>query len=235
MANLVSFLSAAVPAVVLSVLGVPLPIVVVVMVVCGVAGLLVANSAGTDERRETERVQKAAVTLADWAHRHGGHSETDPEALPADGWELPESHWFHGAVLALGRVDGFEVAVTCFLEANTEGATTRHTGYLVRLPEAPDTRPDTGPDAAPDTTPELRLNRTELRRIRRGSGRDLPENVRERLAAVPADTESVDAVDGVLYLVRPRWPEFSAPDEQVAATVGVAAALTGSGGSSVDR
>jgi hypothetical protein len=220
MANLVSFLSAAVPAVVLSVLGVPLPIVVVVMVACGVAGLLFANSRGTDERRETERVQKAAVTLADWAHRHGGHSETDPEALPVDGWELPASPWFHGAVLALGRVDGFEVAVTCFLEANTEGATTRHTGYLVRVP---------------DTAPELRLNRTELRRIRRGSSRDLPENVRERLAAVPADTESVDAVDGVLYLVRPRWPEFSAPDEQVAATVRVAAALTGRvGGSSVD-
>ncbi|MGH3879806.1 MAG: hypothetical protein ACRDSK_22500 [Actinophytocola sp.] len=228
MANLVSFLCAAVPAVVLSVLGVPLPITVVVMVVCGVGGLLVANSKGADERRETERVQKAAVTLADWAHRNGGHSETDPEALPADGWELPESHWFHGAVLALGRVDGFEVAVTCFLEASTEGATTRHTGYLVRLPEvAP-------PETAPDTAPELRLNRTELRRIRRGSGRELPADVRERLAAVPADTESVDAVDGVLYLVRPRWPEFSAPDEQVAATVGVAAALTRSRGSSVD-
>jgi hypothetical protein len=219
MANLVSFLSAAVPAVVLSVLGVPLPIVVVVMVACGVAGLLIANSRGTDERRETERVQKAAVTLADWAHRHDGHSETDPEALPEDGWELPTSHWFHGAVLALGRVDGFEVAVTCFLESSTEGATTRHTGYLVRVP---------------DTAPELRLNRTELRRVRRGSGRDLPEHVRERLAAVPADTESVDAVDGVLYLVRPRWPEFSAPDEQVAATIAVAAALTRSRGSSVD-
>jgi hypothetical protein len=223
MANLVSFLCAAVPAVVLSVLGVPLPIVVVVMVVCGVAGLLVANSRGTDERRETERVQMAAVTLADWAHRHGGHSETDPEALPVDGWALPASPWFHGAVLAIGRVDGFEVGVTCFVEANTEGAKTRHTGYLVRLPEVA------------DTTPELRLNRTELRRVRRGSSHELPADVRERLAAVPADTESVDAVDGVLYLVRPRWPEFSAPDEQVAATVGVAAALTRSRGSSIDE
>src|ERR1044072_9279270 len=47
MANLVSFLCALVPAVVLSVLGAPLPIVVLVMVVCGVTGLALANSART--------------------------------------------------------------------------------------------------------------------------------------------------------------------------------------------
>lgn len=211
MANLVSFVAAAVPAVVLSVLGVPLPIVALVMVVCGVAGLLIANAARADERRETDRVQMAAVTLADWAHRNGGHCETDLARLPADGWELPATPWFHGAVLALAHRDGFEVGVTCFLEASTEGATTRHTGYLVRLPAR---------------TPELRLTRAQLRRIRRGSHREpVPDVVQERLAAVAPDTESLDVVDGVLYLVRPRWPEFTAPDDQVAAAVGVATAL----------
>ena len=213
MANLVSFLCALVPAVVLSVLGVPLPIVVLVMVVCGVAGLFIANSARADERRETDRIQMAAVTLADWAHRNDGHCETDLAELPADGWELLATPWFHGAVLALARRDGFEVGVTCFLEADTEGSTGRHTGYLVRLP---------------DGAPELRLPRAELRRIRRGAGSDgLPDAVRARLAAVPADTESLDVIDGVLYLVRPRWPEFAAPDEQVDAVLGVAAALAG--------
>lgn len=213
MANLVSFLSAVVPAVVLSVLGVPLPIVVVVMVVCGVAGLLIANASRTDERRETDRIQMAAVTLADWAHRNDGHCETDLAELPGDGWELVATPWFHGAVLALGRRDGFEVGVTCFLEASTEGATSRHTGYLVRVPQ----------DAL-----QLRLNRTQLRRIRRGARQEeMSEQVRERVAKVPADTESLDVVDGVLYLVRPRWPEFSAPDAEVAAAVGVAAALAG--------
>jgi hypothetical protein len=29
----------------------------------------------------------------------------------------------------------------------------------------------------------------------------------------------------VLYLVRPSWPDFTDPDEQLAAAVGVAAAL----------
>ncbi len=217
MANLVSFICAVVPAVVLSVLGVPLPVVVVVMVVCGIAGLVVVNGSRRDERRETDRVQMAAVTLADWAHRHEGHCETDLAELPADGWELPATPWFHGAVLALGRREGFEVGIACFREADTEGATNRYTGYLVRLPGEP---------------PELRLNRTQLRRIRRGSRREpdgpggpggpLPEPVRERLAAVPPDTESLDVVDGVLYLVRPGWPEFTAPDDQVAAAVGVA-------------
>lgn len=213
MANLVSFICAVVPAVVLSVLGVPLPVVVLVMVVCGIAGLVAVNRARPAERRETDLVQTAAVTLADWAHRNGGHCETDLGELPADGWELPENPWFHGAVLALAHHDGFEVGVTCFRETDTEGTTARHTGYLVRLP---------------GDIPELRLNRTQLRRIRRGGGRDtaaLPEAVRERLAAVPADTESLDVVDGVLYLVRPGWPEFTAPDDQVAAATGVAAAL----------
>jgi hypothetical protein len=215
-ANLVSFLSAVVPAFVLSLLGVPLPVVAIVMVACGVAGLVVANRLRTDERRETDRIQMAAVTLSDWAHRNDGHCETDLAELPADGWELPAAPWFHGAVLALGRRDGFEVGVTCFVEASTEGAAARHTGYLVRVPE----------DAR-----ELRLNRGQLRRIRRGTrGEDIPGPVRERVAEVPADTESLDVVDGVLYLVRPRWPEFSAPDEEVAAAVGVAAALTGERG-----
>jgi hypothetical protein len=212
MANLVSFLCALVPAIVLSVLGVPLPIVVLVMVVCGVAGLAIANAVRADERRETDRVQMAAVTLADWAHRNDGHCETDLAQLPADGWELVATPWFHGAVLAVGRHDGFEVGVTCFLEASTEGTTGRHTGYLVRVP---------------GEAPELRLTRAELRRIRRGGGRDgLTEALHTRLAAVPADTESLDVIDGVLYLVRPRWPEFAAPDGQVDAAVGVAAALT---------
>lgn len=216
MANLVSFLCALVPAVVLSVLGVPLPIVVLVMVVCGVAGLVIANSMRADERRETDRVQMAAVTLADWAHRNGGHCETDLAEIPADGWRLPATPWFHGDVLAIGRRNGFEVGVTCFLEATTEGATGRHTGYLVHLP---------------DGSPELRLTRAALRRIRRGAGQDgLAATVHERLAEVPADTESLDVVDGVLYLVRPRWPEFTAPDEQVDAAVGVAAALAAAPG-----
>ncbi|HEY7595442.1 MAG TPA: hypothetical protein VH969_19985 [Actinophytocola sp.] len=211
MANLVSFVCAVVPAVVLSLLGVPLPIVVLVMVGCGLAGLFLANRSRADERRETDRIQMAAVTLADWAHRNDGHCETDLAELPADGWELPATPWFHGAVLALGRRDGFEVGVTCFLEADTEGATSPHTGYLVRVPEA---------------SPQVNLNRAQLRKIRRGGQHDgLPEPVRERVAGVPADTESLDVVGGVLYLVRPRWPEFSAPDDEVAAAVGVAAAL----------
>jgi hypothetical protein len=211
MANLVSFLCALVPAVVLSVLGVPLPIVVLVMVACGVVGLFIANSARADERRETDRVQMAAVTLAEWAHRNDGHCETDLAEIPGDGWELPATPWFHGAVLALGRRDGFEVGVTCFLEASTEGATGRHTGYLVRLP---------------GDTPELRLTRAALRRIRKGAGENgLADEVRMRLAAVPADTESLDVVDRVLFLVRPNWPEFTAPDEQVDAAVSIAAAL----------
>ncbi|HEV7652240.1 MAG TPA: hypothetical protein VGP26_29155 [Actinophytocola sp.] len=223
MTSLVSFLSAVVPAVVLSVLGVPLPIVVLVMVVCGLTGLAIANAARTDERRETERIQMAAVTLADWAHRNDGHCETDLAELPADGWALLATPWFHGAVLALGRRDGFEVGVTCFLEADTEGSTGRHTGYLVRLP---------------GEAPELRLTRAELRRVRRGgsgggsrgSGGELPAEVRTRVAAVPPDTESLDVIDGVLYLVRPSWPEFTAPDAQVDAAVGVAAALAGQPG-----
>jgi hypothetical protein len=216
MANLVSFLSAVVPALVLSLLGVPLPVVAIVMVACGIAGLVVANRLRADERRETDRIQMAAVTLADWAHRNDGHCETDLAELPADGWELPATPWFHGAVLALGRRDGFEVGVTCFVEASTEGAAGRHTGYLVRVPEE---------------SLELRLNRGQLRRIRRGArGEDMPGPLRERVAEVPADTESLDVVDGVLYLVRPRWPEFSAPDQEVAAAVGVAAALAGERG-----
>ena len=211
MANLFSFLCAAVVAVVLSLLDLPLPIIVLGMIVAGVAGLVIANVTRADERRETDRVQMAAVTLADWAHRNDGHCETDIEALPADGWELPAAPWFHGAVLAIGRRSGFEVGVTCFLEATTEGATSRHTGYLVRLPSE---------------VPELRLSRGELRRIRRGSRRNgVPEPVRERLTAIPPDTESVDVVDRVLYLVRPRWPEFTAPDDHVDAAVAVASAL----------
>jgi hypothetical protein len=211
MANLVSFLSAAVPAVVLSLLGVPLPVTVLVMVVCGVVGLVVANSTRTDERRDTDKVQVAAVTLADWANRKEGSCETDADALPEDGWELPSTSWFYGSVLAVGRQDGFEVGVTCFLEASTEGATTRHTGYLVRLP---------------GEAPELRLNRAQLRRIRRGSAREpISAPVRDRLAAVPADTESLDVVDRVLFLVRPDWPQFDPPDEHVGAAVAVAAAL----------
>jgi hypothetical protein len=211
MANLVSFLCAAVTAVVLSVLDMPLTVIVIGMVVAGVAGLLVANAVRADERRETDRVQTAAVTLADWAHRNGGHCETDPEELPADGWKLPASPWFHGDVVALARQDGFEVGVTCFVERSTEGTATRHTGYLVRVPEE---------------APELRLNRGRLRRIRRGAERgQITEPVRERLAALPPDSESLDVVDGVLYLVRPRWPEYTAPDVPVTAAVGVAAAL----------
>jgi hypothetical protein len=215
-ANLVSFICALVPAVVLSLLGVPLTVVVLVMIAFGVAGLVVANRLGADERRETDQIQMAAVTLADWAHRHDGHCETDLAELPADGWDLLATPWFHGAVLALGRHDGFEVGVTCFLEADTEGATGRHTGYLVRVP---------------DPGLELHLDRALLRRIRRGGlPEDMPEPVRERLTKLPPDTESLDVVDGVLYLVRPRWPEFSAPDEEVAAAVGVAAALAGARG-----
>ncbi len=211
MAMLVSFLSAVVPAVVLSLLGVPLPIVALAVVAGGVTGLVVANMASADERRETERIQTAAVTLADWAHRHGGRCETDP-ALLADGdWELPGTPWCHGAVIALGRRDGFEVAVTCFLETSSEGASSPHTGYLVRLP---------------GDVPELRLTRARLRRIGRGSRReDLPGAVRERLAALPPDAESLDVVDRVLYLVRPRWPQFDTPDGHVDAAVAVAAAL----------
>jgi hypothetical protein len=213
MANLISFVCAAVTAFVLSVLGLPLPIVAVGMVVAGVAGLLVANATRADERRETDRVQTAAVTLADWAHRNDGHCETDLAEIPADGWALPATPWFHGAVLALGRRDGFEVGVTCFVEGTTEGTSGRFTGYLVHLP---------------DEAPELRLTRAQLRSIRRGGRHDgLAEPVRERLAAVPSDTESLDVVDRVLYLVRPSWPDFTAPDEPLAAAVGVAAALTG--------
>jgi hypothetical protein len=210
--SLVSFLSAVVPAVVTSVLGLPFPIVVLATVVGGVVGLLVAGSARVDERRDTDRVQVAAVTLAEWAHRNDGRCETDPDALLEDGWELPTTSWFYGSVLAVGRRDGFEVGVTCFLEANTEGATTRNTGHLVRLPEP---------------VPELRLSRGQLRRIRRGSPlrEPIPDGVLERLAAVPPDTESLDVVDQVLFLVRPRWPEFSRPDEYVDAAVAVAAAL----------
>lgn len=212
MANLVSFLCAAVTALVLSVLDLPLPIVVVGMVVAGVAGLLVANATRADERRETDRVQTAAVTLADWAHRNDGHCETDLAELPADGWALPATPWFHGEVLAVGRRDGFEVGVTCFLEGTTEGATSRYTGYLVHLP---------------DEVSELRLTRAQLRRIRRGARHDgLAEPVRARLAAVPTDTESLDVVDRVVYLVRPSWPDFTAPDEPLAAAVGVATVLT---------
>lgn len=83
-------------------------------------------------------------------------------------------------VLGLGRRDGVEVSVICFVEEIAEGTPSRHTGYLVRLPEE---------------TQELRLTRTELRRSRRGSRTDgLPELVRELLAAVPPDTESLDVV-----------------------------------------
>jgi hypothetical protein len=211
MANLVSFLCAAVAAFALSVLDLPLPVVVVGMVVAGVAGLLVANAARSDERRDTDRIQTAAVTLADWAHRNDGHCETDLAELPTGGWELPATPWFHGEVLALGRRDGFEVGVTCFLEGTSEGTPSRFTGYLVRLPAE---------------VPELRLTRAHLRRIRRGAQHDgLAGPVRERLATVPPDTESLDVVDRVLYLVRPSWPEFTAPDEQLAAAVDVAAAL----------
>jgi hypothetical protein len=211
MANLVSFLCAAVAAFVLSVLDLPLPVVVLGMVVSGVAGLLIANAARGEERRETDRIQTAAVTLADWAHRNDGHCETDLAELPADGWALPATPWFHGEVLAVGRRDGFEVGVTCFLEGTSEGTPSRYTGYLVHLPAE---------------VPELRLTRAHLRRIRRGGRHDgLAEPVRERLAAVPPDTESLDVVDRVLYLVRPSWPDFTAPDEQLAAAVGVAAAL----------
>lgn len=211
MVGLVSFLSAMVPAVILLVLGTPFPITVVVLVVGGVAGLVLAGSASAGERRDTDRIQVAAVTLADWANRNDGRSETDPDALRDGSWELPATSWFYGAVLAVGRRDGFEVGVTCFLEATTEGATTRHTGHLVHLPEP---------------VPQLRLNRTQLRRIRRGkAGGPIPDLVRERLAAVPPDTESLDVVDQVLFLVRPRWPEFSPPDEHVDAAVAVAAAL----------
>lgn len=211
MVVLVSFFSAMVPAVIVLVLGVPFPIVVVVLVVGGVTGLLVAGSAKADERRDTDRIQIAAVTLADWAHRHGGNADTDPDALRDGPWELPGTSWFYGEALALGRREGFEVGVTCFLEATSEGATTRHTGHLVHLPEP---------------VPQLRLNRTQLRRIRRGNaGEQIPDLVRERLAALPPDAESLDVVDRVLFLVRPRWPEFSPPDEHVDAAVAVAAAL----------
>jgi len=211
MANLVSFLCAAAAAVIASLLNLPLGVIVLAVVVAGVVGLLVGNRARADERRETDQLQMAAVTLADWANRNDGHCETDLAELPADGWELIATPWFHGDVLAVGHRDGFEVGVTCFLETNTEGATTPQTGHLVRL--------------AADV-PELHLSRTELRRIRRGSLRDgLDDAVRDRLAAVPPDTESVDIVDRVLYLVRPRWPEFTPPDAHVDAAVALAAVL----------
>ncbi|MGH3761162.1 hypothetical protein [Actinophytocola sp.] len=209
MVNLISFLCAAVPAFVLSVLGVPLVIVVLVMIVSGATGLAVATR--IDRRQETDWVQVAAVTLSDWAHRNEGHCETDPEALPVDGWELPATPWFHGVVLAVGRRSGFEVGVTCFQEASSEGAPARHTGYLVRLPE----------DVA-----DLHLNRGRLRRVRRGSRLEgAPEPVHEPLAAVPPDTDSLDVADRVLYLVRPGWPEFTSLDDHVDAAVAVAAAL----------
>ncbi|MPZ79447.1 MAG: hypothetical protein GEV28_03235 [Actinophytocola sp.] len=211
MVGLVSFLSAMVPAVVLLVLGIPFPIVVVALVAGGVTGLLIAGSTRAGERRDTDRIQIAAVTLADWAHRNDGRSETDPDALRDGAWELPATSWFYGTVLAVGRREGFEVGVTCFLEATSEGAPTRHTGHLVHLPEP---------------VPELRLSRAQLRRIRRGrTGEPIPDLVRERLAAVPPDTESLDVADQVLFLVRPRWPEFAPPDEHVDAAVAVAAAL----------
>jgi hypothetical protein len=110
----------------------PVNVLLVAVAVSTVAGGMVARRSAGGGRRDTLRWQEAAVVVSAWAARHAGQSETSRAAFAA-GWTLTASPRFAGAVLAVGRLDGFEVGVTCYTRSEGHAGPTRHTGVLVRL------------------------------------------------------------------------------------------------------
>ncbi|MFL6125334.1 hypothetical protein [Actinophytocola sp.] len=110
-------------------------ILVSAVAVSAAAGGAIAFLAAGNRRRDTRLWQEAAVAVAVWAGHNDGRSGTDPAAFGGN-WTLPASPRFTGAILAVGRRDGFEVGVSCSAEPHGEGATSRHTTMFVRLRHA---------------------------------------------------------------------------------------------------
>jgi hypothetical protein len=95
------------------------------------AGGLVAFMASAGQRRDMRRWQEAAVALSAWTARNAGQSAANPAAFTGE-WTLPASPRFAGAILGVGRVEGYEVGVSCYTQPDGDGIG-RHTSILVRL------------------------------------------------------------------------------------------------------
>jgi hypothetical protein len=183
--------------------GWPLVVTLVGAAAAVVVALVVTAMTTSDERRDTFRWQEAAVTVAAWAGRNGGRSETSVAALAGDGWTLPDSPAFAGEILAVARRDEFEVGVACYVEHEPEGGPARHTAVLVRLPDA---------HPAVKGTP---------RRLRR----QMAEPVAEALAALPGPAELVEIAERELRVEFFGWPPRLDLAKRVDAVIEVARVL----------
>lgn len=120
--------------------GLPWQAILLVVAAAAVTGLVITAMASSDERRDSLRWQEAAVSVSAWASRTGGRCETGQNAFDdastTGEWTLPASPRFSGTILAVARRHGFEVGIACYEQPCGEGATSRHTAFLVRLPQA---------------------------------------------------------------------------------------------------
>lgn len=190
--------------------GLPWQVTLLVVAVAAVTGMVIAAMAFSDQRRDTQRWQEAAVVVSAWASRNAGRCETSPHAFDGDGgtgeWTLPASPRFSGTILAVAHRHGFEVGVACYEQPYGEGATSRHTALLVRL-------------AA--THQRVRLTSRSSRR--RSAG--VAEAATRMVAALPARPDSVEVQDQELRVVYYGWPGSADLDARVDASVEVARAL----------
>lgn len=179
----------------------PADVLVLAVAVSAAAGGLVALVTAAGGRRDTRLWQEAAVAVSAWAARNAGQSETSQAAFAA-GWTLPASPRFAGTVLAVGRLDGFEVGVTCYTHSDDEGGPTRHTGVLVRLR-----------NPHPPVCARWRFRRR------------FTEPVADRLADLTGRVELVEIEDRELRISYQGWPEAVDLDACVEGAVDVARAL----------
>ena len=169
--------------------------------VAAAAGAAIALMAAGNQRRDTRLWQEATVAVAAWADSSGGRSTTGANTFTGE-WTLPASPRFTGAILAVGRRDGFEVGVSCYTQPHGEGATGRHTTIFVRLhnPHAPV-------------------------RARWRFRRRFAEPVAGRLADLAVGVELVEVEERELRIFYTGWPEALDLDACVDGAVEVARAL----------
>lgn len=191
--------------------GLPWQGILLIVAAAAVTGMVIAAMASSDERQDIRRWQEAAVAASAWASRNGGRCETDPNAFDDAGttgeWTLPASPRFSGTILAVAHWHGFEVGIACYEQPYGEGATSRHTAFLIRLAQAHQ---------------HVRLT---ARSLRRRSAAGMAEAATARLAALPARPELVEIQDQELRIVYYGWPGSMDLEVRVDAGVEVARAL----------
>lgn len=102
-----------------------------------VFGVLLGAMSLSDEQRDADRRESSRVSLLAWACLNGGRYETDPAALTThgEGWELPDSPLFRGALLAVGHREGVEVGIACAMSEDPKAESVCYMTVLVRLRE----------------------------------------------------------------------------------------------------